>query len=78
MKISIDFDVPDHMCGNKITLSFALFKIPWVLNASFASRQATLQIEIPEFEVFVGTMPLFGIIICLRHRFLLFVLYFPL
>ena len=36
MKISIDLDVPDHMCGNRITLSFAGFKVPCVLKASFA------------------------------------------
>lgn len=36
MNISIDFDVPDHMCGNRITLSFAAFNVPCVLKASFA------------------------------------------
>ena len=31
MKISIDFGVPDHMCGNRMTLSLAAFRVPWVL-----------------------------------------------
>jgi hypothetical protein len=31
MKISIAFDVPDHMCGNRTTLSRASFSVPCVL-----------------------------------------------
>jgi hypothetical protein len=36
MKLSIAFGVPDHMCGKRITLSRASFRVPCVLYASLA------------------------------------------
>ncbi len=41
MKISIEFEVPDHMCGKRITLSRASFRVPRVLYANRALGSVT-------------------------------------